>query len=57
MNHQNELEPVARAICSACGENPDHCGDARGNDWRWQDYLDVARAAVDAMIAKGETQT
>ena len=43
------LEPVARAICSACEENPDHCGDARGNDKRWQDYLPVARAAIAAM--------
>ena len=43
------LEPVARAICTACGENPDHQGDARGNQYRWQDYIDVAQAAIAAM--------
>lgn len=43
------LEPVARAICTACGENPDHQGDARGKQYRWQDYIDVAQAAIAAM--------
>lgn len=40
---------VARAICLACHENPDHKGDAGGNQYRWQDYLDVADAAIAAM--------
>ena len=40
---------VARAICTACHENPDHKGDAGGNQYRWQDYLDVADAAIAAM--------
>lgn len=44
-------EAIARAICLACEENPDHRGDARGNDWRWQDYL----GAADAAIAAGAT--
>ena len=48
------LEPVARAICSGCGENPDHCGDARGNAKRWQDYLPIARAAIDAQARQFE---
>jgi len=39
-------EAVARAICSACHENPDHVGDARGNARRWEDYLDAADAAI-----------
>ena len=37
---------VARAICTACDENPDHVGDARGNEYRWQDYLGAADAAI-----------
>lgn len=37
---------VARAICAHCDENPDHRGDARGNEYRWQDYLEVADAAI-----------
>lgn len=35
-------EAVARAICSACGEDPDHQGDARGNALRCQDYGHLA---------------
>ena len=41
---------VASAICAACHENPEHKGDARGNDYRWQDYLPVADAAIKAMV-------
>jgi hypothetical protein len=47
---------VARAICAACHENPDHQGDARGNEYRWQDYLDVADAAIAAMTDSGPTE-
>jgi hypothetical protein len=43
-------ESVARAICAARDEDPDHVGDARGNDHRWQDYLAAADAAI-AVIA------
>lgn len=43
-------QAVASAICSACAENPDHRGDARGNDFRWQDYLDTADAAITAFL-------
>lgn len=39
---------MARAICTACCENPDHQGDARGNKFRWQDYLQAADAAMRA---------
>lgn len=42
-------ECVARAICAACNENPDHRGDARGNAYRWQDYLEAADAAIAAI--------
>ena len=45
------VEAVARAICVACEENPDRKGDARGNKFRWQDYRDVALAAISAFTA------
>jgi len=52
----NIREKVARAICQACHENPDHKGDATGNDYRWQDYLEAADAAIAAIanLATGE---
>lgn len=46
-------ERVARAICQACQENPDHAGDARGNKKRWQDYVPVAEAAIEAIQEEG----
>jgi len=46
-------ERVARAICLACDENPEHVGDASGNDKRWQDYLHVADAAIEALAGDG----
>jgi len=46
---KNDIEQVARAICMACEENPDHIGDARGNEKRWQDYIPVAEAAIEAL--------
>lgn len=46
------VEAVARAICVACEENPDHKGDARGNEFRWQDYRDAALAAISALTAE-----
>lgn len=46
-------EAVARAICMACEENPDHAGDCRGNERRWQDYLPCADAAVAALSPEG----
>lgn len=48
------LECVARAICQACEENPDHKGDAQGNAYRWQDYIPAAIAAMRASGAYGE---
>ena len=48
------VEAVARAICVACEENPDRQGDARGNDFRWQDYRDVALAAISTIAAMRE---
>ena len=44
-----KIERVARAICTACEEYPDHVGDARGNQYRWQDYKEVAEAAIRAV--------
>ena len=44
-----KIERVARAICVACEEEPDHRGDARGNEYRWQDYKEVAEAAIRAV--------
>jgi hypothetical protein len=46
---ESQREAVARAICKACEENPDHPGDARGNPFRWQDYLGAADAAIAMM--------
>ena len=43
------IEKVSRAICSACDENPDDIGDARGSEKRWQDYIQVANAAISAI--------
>lgn len=43
---ERQRERVARAICKACDENPDHQGDAKGNAFRWQDYLAAADAAI-----------
>lgn len=45
-----QREAVARAICSACDENPDHAGDAAGNPFRWQDYLRAADAALAVIV-------
>lgn len=45
------VEAVARAICVACEERPDSQGDARGNEFRWQDYRDTALAAISAFTA------
>ena len=39
-------EALARAICASCDENPDHSGDCQGNQYRWQDYLPCADAAL-----------
>ncbi|MBD5034979.1 hypothetical protein VWT76_15900 [Xanthomonas citri pv. citri] len=47
---EEQREAVARAACLACGEVPDHIGDAQGNARRWQDYLPCADAAI-AMLA------
>ncbi len=43
------LEATARAICAACGDRPDHKGDCRGKDFRWQDYREIAQAAFNAI--------
>lgn len=48
MNEDKTREAVARAICTACEDNPDVTGDARGNEFRWHDYLDAADAALSA---------
>lgn len=48
---ESVVEAVARAICVACEENPDHRGDARGNEFRWQDYRDTALAAINTLTA------
>jgi hypothetical protein len=47
------IEAVARAICCACGEKPAHRADARGNDWRWQDYTSTAQAVMGELQAAG----
>lgn len=45
---RSKIEAVARAICVGAEENPDHVGDASGNEFRWQDYLTVAEKALEA---------
>lgn len=45
------LEAVARAICFECEDDPDGTGDCRGNDFRWQDYVGAAKAAMSALAA------
>lgn len=45
--HQIQIRAaVARAICAACGEQPEHPGDARGNAFRWQDYEPSAEVVL-----------
>lgn len=51
MTTEAVVEAVARAICVACEDDPDHQGDARGNEFRWQDYRDAALAAISAFTA------
>ncbi|NIE81828.1 MULTISPECIES: hypothetical protein [unclassified Burkholderia] len=52
-NHQDKQvrEAVARAICSACGEKPEHIGDARGSAFRWQEYECLAQAVLTELQA------
>lgn len=45
------VQEVAKAMCSACGENPLHAGDCRGNDHRWQDYMEPAMKLVEILGA------
>ncbi|MBN3776962.1 hypothetical protein G3O06_05175 [Burkholderia sp. Ac-20345] len=52
--HPATRERVAGAICSACGEQPMHQGDAAGNEYRWQDYLNVADAVLIELKAAEE---
>lgn len=46
----SQREAIARAICSACDENPEQAGDAAGNPFRWQDYLKAADAALAVIV-------
>jgi len=41
-------EAVARAICEACDDEPDWDGEFSDNQYRWQDYLESAEAAIKA---------
>jgi len=50
------IEKGARAVCIACHENPDHSGDAGGNQYRWQDYVDVFQAALSVIAPCYEKQ-
>lgn len=48
-----QRDAVARAICMACEDHPDSTGDSNiggnRNEFRWQDYRDVADAAIKTM--------
>lgn len=54
-----KVDPVwgKEVILHSClrGEEalPDHTGDARGNRFRWQDYLAIADAAITSMAGDG----
>lgn len=50
-------EAVAWAICFACDENPGDVGDAQYNEFRWQDYLSAADAAIAACNADKRQKT
>lgn len=39
-------EQVAKAICAAYDDRPDYFSAARGYEYRWQDYLGIADAAI-----------
>ncbi|MBN2865608.1 MAG: hypothetical protein JXK16_06330, partial [Thiotrichales bacterium] len=43
-----KLEEMARAICIGAGKDPEHAGEATGNEFLWQDYLLVAEKALEA---------
>ncbi|MFZ9296553.1 MAG: hypothetical protein ACO259_10145 [Bacteroidia bacterium] len=50
----SELEKnVAIAICKSCYEDPFSSGDCKGNEFRWQDYLDSAVDAIHAIQYNG----
>ena len=42
-------DAIAKSICEACGERPTDIGDARGNQWRWQDYSECVQQFKDSM--------
>lgn len=50
-------ERIAKAICAACDERPEHAGVAAGNRYRWQDYLPVADEAIAAIAAMTQANT
>lgn len=44
------IERVARAICKADGQDPDHEGELTDEGtFQWQSYVTDARAAIEAM--------
>jgi len=55
MNNHNRkrINLVARAICLSCGENPDDSG-GNGNEFRWQDYISIAIAAIESADIDGK---
>jgi len=46
-------EQAAKNLCIHCGENPLDSGDCRGNDYRWQDYLEMIEVVEQARILHG----
>lgn len=51
---QAQINAAAKAICIACKENPDHVGDSRSNEFRWQDYTSIAEAGLKAATEADE---
>ena len=46
MDKSDFIKTLAIAICEGCDERPTSIGDARGNDFRWQDYEGVAQHVI-----------
>jgi hypothetical protein len=44
----DQLTRVAKSICRACVDDPDAPGQFPGNQHRWQDYTDAAKAAIES---------
>jgi len=51
------IEKLARVICKGCEDDPDAPGDARGNEYRWQDYSEIATEVFATMLTWNYEET